>query len=133
VCVSGTFTGSKRNWSVIEKEAYPIICACDQLSYLLLRPQDFRLFCDHRNLIYVFAPGKEVKKHIRGKLLRWAVKLMEYRYHIEHIEGTNNVWADMVSRWAGNHDSDVALRAMVLRKRGRGEEDRTPFSHKKRR
>ncbi|KAJ8576744.1 hypothetical protein ON010_g2463 [Phytophthora cinnamomi] len=25
VCVSGTFTGSKRNWSVIEKEAYPII------------------------------------------------------------------------------------------------------------
>ncbi|OWY94953.1 hypothetical protein PHMEG_00035180 [Phytophthora megakarya] len=58
VCVSGTFTGSKRNWSVIEKEVYPIICACDQLSHLLLRPQGFRLFCDHHNLIYVFAPRK---------------------------------------------------------------------------
>lgn len=125
VCMSGTFTGSKRNWSVIEKEAYPIICACDQLSHLLLRPEGFRLFCDHRNLIYVFAPGKEVKKHIRGKLLRWAMKLMEYRYHIEHIEGANNVWADMVSRWAGNYQDRVALRAMVLRKRGRQEEDRT--------
>ncbi|OWZ22169.1 hypothetical protein PHMEG_0003164, partial [Phytophthora megakarya] len=134
VCVSGTFTGSKRNWSVIEKEAYPIICACDQLSHLLLRPQGFRLFCDHRNLIYVFAPSKEVKKHIRGKLLRWAVKLMEYRYHIEHIEGTNNVWADMVSRWAGNHQDQVTLRAMVLRKRGRREEERTQqFRRKQRR
>ncbi|POM60333.1 hypothetical protein PHPALM_30822 [Phytophthora palmivora] len=40
VYVSGTFTGSKHNWSVIEKEAYPIICACDQLSHLLLRPQE---------------------------------------------------------------------------------------------
>eukprot|EP00644_Phytophthora_capsici_P016908 jgi/Phyca11/125627/e_gw1.59.284.1 len=91
VCVSGTFTGSKRNWSAIEKEAYPIIWACDQLSHLLLRPQGFRLFCDHRNLIDVSAPGKEVKKHIRGKLLRWAMKLMEYKYHIEHIEEENNV------------------------------------------
>ncbi|OWZ18345.1 hypothetical protein PHMEG_0007578 [Phytophthora megakarya] len=48
-CLSGTFSGSQRNWSIIEKEAYPIICA---------------------NLIYVFAPRTEVKKHIRGKLLR---------------------------------------------------------------
>ncbi|OWZ16975.1 LOW QUALITY PROTEIN: hypothetical protein PHMEG_0009146 [Phytophthora megakarya] len=66
VCVSGTFNGSKCDWSAIEKAAYPIICACDQLSHLLLRPQGFRLFCDHRNLIYVAAPSKEVKKHIRG-------------------------------------------------------------------
>ncbi|KAJ8531732.1 hypothetical protein ON010_g14230 [Phytophthora cinnamomi] len=148
VCVSGTFTDSKRNWSVIEKEAYPIICACDQLSHLLLRPEGFRLFCDHRNLIYVFAPGREVKKHIRGKLLRWAMKLMEYKYRIEHIEGSNNVWADMVSQWAGNHQRRVALRVMLLRMRGRekeertqqirskrrrGEEDRTPKTQSKRR
>ncbi|GMF51787.1 unnamed protein product [Phytophthora fragariaefolia] len=106
------------------------------------------LFSDHRNLIYVFAPGKEVKKHIRGKLLRWAVKLMEYRYHIDHIEGASNVWADMISRWAGNHSDSVALKAMVFRKRGRreeertqcsasnrlrGEEDRTPRTRRKRR
>ncbi|OWZ10478.1 hypothetical protein PHMEG_00016671 [Phytophthora megakarya] len=24
-----TFTGAQRNWSVIEKEAYPIVSACD--------------------------------------------------------------------------------------------------------
>ncbi|KAE8903785.1 hypothetical protein PF003_g12433 [Phytophthora fragariae] len=90
ICLSGTFSGSQRNWSIIEKEAYPIVCACDKLSYLLLRPGGFKLYCDHRNLIYVFAPGKEVKKHIRGKLLRWATRLMEYHYEIEHIDGESN-------------------------------------------
>jgi hypothetical protein len=91
VCLSGTFTGSEQNWSVIEKEAYPIIAACDKLSYLLLRPRGFRLYSDHRNLIYVVAPGVEVKKHIRGKLLRWAMKLSEFKFVIEHIDGESNV------------------------------------------
>ncbi|OWZ09291.1 LOW QUALITY PROTEIN: hypothetical protein PHMEG_00018028 [Phytophthora megakarya] len=90
-CLSGTFSGPQRNWSIIEKEAYPIICACDKLSYLLLRSGEVKLYRDHRNLIYVFAPRAEVKKHILGKLSRWATKLAEYRYEIEHIEDTANV------------------------------------------
>ncbi|KAH7467435.1 Transposon Ty3-G Gag-Pol polyprotein [Phytophthora ramorum] len=102
-CLSGTFTGSQLNWTVIEKEAFPIALACDKLDYLLLRPQGFRMFCDHRNLIHVFAPDENVKKHVKGKLLRWSMKLMNYNYVIEHIAGPNNVWADMISRWAGNH------------------------------
>jgi hypothetical protein len=99
-CLSGTFSGSQENWSVIEKEAFAIVAACDKLPHLLLRPSGFRLFCDHRNLIHVFAPDTTVKKHIRGKLLRWAMKLGEFRYDIHHIAGEDNVWADMVSRWA---------------------------------
>ncbi|POM74206.1 Hypothetical protein PHPALM_8872 [Phytophthora palmivora] len=35
------------------------------------------------------------------------MKFMEYRYHIEHIEDPNNVWADMISRWAGNQVNNV--------------------------
>ena len=100
ICIGGTFTKAQLNWSVIEKEAYAIVAACERLEYLLLRPKGFKMFCDHRNLIHVFAPGHEVKKHVRGKLLRWAMKLGDYPYVIEHIDGTDNVWADMVSRWA---------------------------------
>ncbi|KAE8997590.1 hypothetical protein PR001_g19545 [Phytophthora rubi] len=133
VCLSGSFTGSQCNWSIIEKEAYPIVCACDKLSYLLLRPGGFRLYCDHRNLVYVFAPGQEVKKHIRGKLLRWSTKLMEYRYEVEHIDGDSNVWADMVSRWAGNHDPAVRLNAMQLRKRAHEEPKEAEQRSKRRR
>eukprot|EP00644_Phytophthora_capsici_P014120 jgi/Phyca11/99271/e_gw1.3.1308.1 len=108
-CTSGTFAGSQLNWTVIEKEAFPIILACDKLDYLLLRPRPFRMYCDHRNLIHISAPDVSIKKHIKGKLLRWAMKLMNYRYVVEHVPGSDNVWADMISRWAGNHSPTVRL------------------------
>ncbi|OWZ12192.1 LOW QUALITY PROTEIN: hypothetical protein PHMEG_00014683 [Phytophthora megakarya] len=101
VCMGGSFTGSALNWSVIEKESFPIVHACDKLEYLLLRPQGFRLYCDHRKIIYLFCTSKELKRHVRSKLLRWPMKLLEYRYSIEHIEGVHNVWADLISRWGG--------------------------------
>lgn len=78
LCKGGTFHGTQQHWSVIEKETYPIVLSCEDLDYLLLRPGGFKVFCDHRNLIHVFAPGQELKKHVRGKLLRWSVKLMEF-------------------------------------------------------
>ncbi|RAW40828.1 hypothetical protein PC110_g3002 [Phytophthora cactorum] len=65
-CLSGTFTGSQANWSVIEKEAFAIVAACDKLPHLLLRPAGFRLYCDHKDLIHVFAPDTTMKKHIRA-------------------------------------------------------------------
>lgn len=74
-----------------------------------MRPQGFRLYCDHRNLIHVFAPDRTIKKHVRGKLLCWSLKLCEYRYIIQHIEGPKNVWADMISRWGGSHISTERL------------------------
>ncbi|GMF28006.1 unnamed protein product [Phytophthora lilii] len=101
ICLGGTFTGAQRNWSVIEKEAYPIVVACGRLSYLLMRPREFRMYCDHRKLIHIFAPGHEVKKHVRG---------------------IHNTCADMVSRWAGTRpSSSVAVKHVTLR-RQRGDD-----------
>lgn len=125
VCLSGAFQGAQRNWSVIEKEAYPIVHACTQLDYLLLRPGGFRMYCDHRNLIHVFAPGQEIKKHVRGKLLRWATRLVEFDYVIEHIEGPHNVWADLLSRW-GQPPVDIAVRRVRTRSSSRPTRPRPP-------
>ncbi|GMF37353.1 unnamed protein product [Phytophthora fragariaefolia] len=106
--MSGTFRGASSNWSVIEKEGYPIVRACSELDYLLIRDKGFEMFTDHRNLVYIFAPGTEIKKHVRGNLLRWSLKLNEFKYEIEHIPGDENVWADMFSRSADKtcRDSD---------------------------
>ncbi|ETV86426.1 hypothetical protein H257_01623 [Aphanomyces astaci] len=68
--VSGIFAGAQKAWSVIEKEAYPIARACEKLNYMLMRPTGFKMYCDHKNLIHVFAPGEEWKAHTRGKLMR---------------------------------------------------------------
>ncbi|OWY97616.1 hypothetical protein PHMEG_00031810, partial [Phytophthora megakarya] len=120
VCKGGSFKGAQLNWSVIEKEAYPIIRACTDLEYLLQRKNGFRLYCDHANLIKVFCPDQEMKQHIRGKLQRWAMRLTGYNYEIEHIVGSDNVWADLVSRWGPYHSSGVTT--VVKRVRTRSEQ-----------
>ncbi|OWZ07339.1 hypothetical protein PHMEG_00020277, partial [Phytophthora megakarya] len=109
ICKSGIFDDTERRWSIIEKEAYPIIWAARNLGHLLIRPSGFRLFCDHKNLIFVFAPNHEVKRHIRGKLQRWALSLTGLIYQIDHIDGSANVWADLLSRWGLAHPSEVGL------------------------
>ncbi|OWZ19328.1 hypothetical protein PHMEG_0006441 [Phytophthora megakarya] len=100
---------------MIEKEGYPILLSCEDLDYILLRPGGFKIFCDHLNLIHVFAPGQEIKKHVRGKLLRWSVKLMEFCYTIVHVEGTNNLWADLISRRGGSSAVTTTVSKRVTR------------------
>ncbi|KAE9042606.1 hypothetical protein PR002_g3826 [Phytophthora rubi] len=73
VCHGGHFTGAQLNWSIIEKEAYPVVRACADLAYLLDREKGIHIYCDHANLVYIFAPDKTVKAPLRGKLQRWAM------------------------------------------------------------
>ncbi|KAG2946424.1 hypothetical protein PC110_g21117 [Phytophthora cactorum] len=109
------FKHSQLNWTVVDKEAYPIVKACSDLEYLLLRPRGFRLFCDHANLIYIFAPHSELKKYVRDRLQRWAMRLCGLHYRIEHIAGEDNVWADIVSRWHVRQVEDVLVAAVQTR------------------
>ena len=113
LCTSGTYKGPQLKWTVMEREAYPIARSCQTLDYLLMRPRGFRLYTDHKNLIHIFAPGEEWKAHTRGKLLRWAEYIGCYRYVIEHIEGVHNVWADMMSRWAGQPSPSAPTSQLV--------------------
>ncbi|POM62981.1 hypothetical protein PHPALM_27807 [Phytophthora palmivora] len=94
VCKSGKLDDTASHWSIIEKEAFPIIWAARNLTYLLLVSNLLR-----QNFIYVFAHDQEVKRHIRGKLQRWAMSLTGLQYQIEHVDGSINLWADMLSRW----------------------------------
>ncbi|GMF29321.1 unnamed protein product [Phytophthora fragariaefolia] len=43
VCKGGVFKHNELNWTVVEKEAFPIIKACHDLDYFLLRPKGFLL------------------------------------------------------------------------------------------
>ncbi|GMF38684.1 unnamed protein product [Phytophthora fragariaefolia] len=99
ICQGGVFRGAQLHWSVVEKEAYPVVRVCVSLDYILEREGGFKAFCDHSNLIQIFSPSESVMKHTRGKLLRWALRISCLRYTIEHIDGERNLWADIVSRW----------------------------------
>lgn len=80
-----------------------------------MRPRPFRLFCDHRYLIHVFALHVSLKIHIRGQILRWTLKLIPYCYVIEHVDRVANVGADMLSRWAGKCSIFIALHSLTPR------------------
>ncbi|KAE9049322.1 hypothetical protein PR001_g3429 [Phytophthora rubi] len=95
---SGIFLGAAPNWA-IDKEAIPIMWACVYLEYLLLRSRDFRLFCDHKNLIHILDPSVELKRHIQGHLQRWALALAGLPYVIEHLDGDKNDRPNLLSRW----------------------------------
>ncbi|GMF52091.1 unnamed protein product [Phytophthora fragariaefolia] len=114
ICKGGMFKHSELNWTVVEKEAHPTVKACQDLEYLLLRPRGFRLYCDHANLANIFAPSVELKKHVRDRLQRWAMRLCGLHYTIEHIPGEKNVWADIVSRW---HAREIVAVATVQTRR----------------
>jgi hypothetical protein len=92
-----------RRWPIIEKEAYAVVASCDRLDWLLQGSAGFSLFTDHHNLLYVFNPNGQhgaTSAHSAAKLIRWALKLSTYRYTIEHVAGVDNVWSDMLTRWA---------------------------------
>ncbi|OWZ09553.1 hypothetical protein PHMEG_00017725 [Phytophthora megakarya] len=87
----GMFRGAQLNWPIIEKEAFPIIKTCTELEYLLLRLKEFRLYCDHPNLIYLFTPSMDVQEHVRDRPQRWSLRLLGLHYTIEHISGEKNL------------------------------------------
>ena len=51
-------------------------------SFCLAQSRRISLFCDHANLTIIFSPAQSVKRHIRGKIQRWALHLFLYRYNI---------------------------------------------------
>ncbi|OWZ12848.1 hypothetical protein PHMEG_00013920 [Phytophthora megakarya] len=98
VCRGGAFTKSQVNWSVVEKKGYPIARACRDLESLLDRENGVHIYCDHSNLIQIFAPGREDKQHVKGKLQRWALRFNGCRYTCTRQEG--HAWCCQCWGWA---------------------------------
>lgn len=112
----GEFKDLQLNWTVVEREAFPITKACTDLAFIFLQPRGFRLLCDHANLVYIFAPPTELKKHVCGRLQSWPMLLCGLPYHIKHVSGEVHLWADIISRWH-TQDKEVLSMAAVQTRR----------------
>jgi len=88
--LSGSFKGSSSRWSTPEKEAFAFFESISRLDYMILRPEGFHLFKDHKNLIYIFNPvatNPHIAKHVANKIERWAMTMSAFKYTISHITG----------------------------------------------
>ena len=89
---SKKFGDCEQRYPAIEQEAYGIMFALERWSHFLLG-QKCILETDHRPLVWL-----QSKKDVKGKLGRWALRLMEFEMEIRHIKGTENIDADALSR-----------------------------------
>ena len=83
---------SQCTWSVVEKGAYAIHFAIQELDYYLHNSQ-FVIKTDHKPLKYLLESPMQNKK-----IQMWALSVSGYNCSIEYIEGTTNTCADLFSR-----------------------------------
>ena len=88
--ISKNLTGAQINWSVKEKECFAIVYALKKFKYLL-RGRTFKLFTDHRNLLYLDSESS-------AKVVHWRLAIQNYDFTLGHIAGEQNIVADQLSR-----------------------------------
>ena len=95
---SRTLTAAERNYSQIEKEALSIIWGLKKYhKYLYARR--FTLVTDHKPLIFILKENKGIPEMGASRILRWAITLSSYQYHIEYRPTGEHANADVCSRY----------------------------------
>ena len=130
--MSGKFNESQIKWSTIEKEAFPIIEACNLWEYYLLNG-GFRLYTDHANIKHLFSPeliDPPLKRASMDKVHRWLLTLSHFHLiSLEHLPGERNVWADLLSRWGQEDyhiDTDSVVHAHIKHNRALTKRKKNP-------
>lgn len=99
--VGSEFKNEELGRSTFEKECYAIFQTFEKLDYLLLGSKPAHFYTDHRTLMSVFAPlalEPTLRRHIVSKVQRWTLFLSRFPFVIEHVSGTLNVFADILTR-----------------------------------
>ncbi|CEP01806.1 hypothetical protein PBRA_008748 [Plasmodiophora brassicae] len=68
----------------------------------------------------------EMKKHTAAKLERWSVHLQGFRYKMVDINGEENAWADLLTRWGAGR---IALTGRATRVMSMEDLRVTPMAH----
>ncbi len=98
---SHTFTPIQSRWSTPEQELFAIVfCLTHPSMTHMLRMKHITLRTDHKNLIYMIYRSSE-----NAKVMRWRLALADFSFDVEHIAGSANIVADVLSRLG--HDTTV--------------------------
>ena len=103
------FKNSELSWTTFEKEGFAIFQTFTKLDYLLMSGKPPHVYTDHRNLLFIFAPltlEPALGRHVVSKVQRWALYLSRFPYVIEHVNGEDNVFADILTRWCRGYRND---------------------------
>jgi hypothetical protein len=110
---SRQLTPSEKKLTVTEKELLAVIFGTKQFRCYLYG-RKFTLVTDHRALCWMLK-----LKDPSAKFTRWALRLTEFDYTVEHRPGKQQVVPDALSR----HIATIALEEHISRSEVKAEED----------
>ena len=97
VYISRKLTNAEKAYSNIEREALAVIWSVERCKQFLLGKR-FSLCTDHKPLEYIFSPHKELPRVASSRIIRWAIKLMEYDFNKIHYPGKQIPHVDALGR-----------------------------------
>ena len=95
---SRTLTSAERNYAQLEKEALAIVYALRKFHYYLWGQNNFVVVTDHKPLLGIFSPDKNIPPMSSGRIQRWSLLLQAYKFTLRHRSGTLLGTADALSR-----------------------------------
>ena len=104
---SRKFNPTEMQWSMPEKELFAIVWSLEHFE-AYIKGIKVILFTDHKNHLSLTADQS------RGKIKRWAIRLLEFHFEIRHIKGEENCAADYLSRSCPEDGApEIPTQAMV--------------------
>ncbi|KAJ8039583.1 hypothetical protein HOLleu_17347 [Holothuria leucospilota] len=89
---SKSLKGAERNYSATELECLAVVWAFEKWRPYI-ESSHITVFTDHQALVWMLR-----NKTLKGKLLRWALRLQEFDYVVHYRPGVQNVIPDALSR-----------------------------------
>ncbi|XP_063828984.1 uncharacterized protein K02A2.6-like [Ostrinia nubilalis] len=113
---SRTLQPHERRYGQIDKEALAIMFGLSKF-HEYLAGRKFCIVTDHKPLVGLFNPTKQIPDQISPRMLRWSLKLGCYDYTIKYRPGKAIGNADALSRWNAPNTSaikDDCIRDVLL-------------------
>ncbi len=89
------FNATQRKWSPIERKGFGIMRALSVFSPFVLGASEIVVRTDCKPLFFIFRHNSETSN---GRIQRWALSLASFGATFEHVAGTKNNLADLLSR-----------------------------------
>jgi hypothetical protein len=88
---SRLFNSTKRNYTIIDREALAVVYALHKFRHYLLGNR-FTFYVDHMALVYLIN-----KPQVFGKLVKWLLLLLEYDFKSVYKHGKSHIMANALS------------------------------------
>ena len=89
-CASHKLSGPATRWHIFKQEAYALYFGISHFEFYL-RGKPFLMETDHQNLLWMEASSEPI-------IVRWRVYIQGYIATLKHLKGTDNKFADWLTR-----------------------------------